>query len=663
MNETLLPSQPVLLVGYDTKSKSWKVSEEAKTLLLSLELKYPLKVCAIAGAYRQGKSFIMNHLLGVSKDGFKLGHQIDGKTRGIWIWIKKKSGFYLVALDTEGLWDVTCADENRDTKILTFSVLMSSFLIINLMQTLDSRTFQSLSTVGRVVQEIIVDETKPDQRDLLKHHFPGLMFLIRDFSLSLEDYQNNPDKYMFNALESDPDVTDEAIARDKVKKLIKLLFPTLKCRTLCTPLERPEEQIMHIENKPELIRPLFKQQVTKLIQELTQLIPAKTLNSIQLNGKEYLHMLNSYVEAINKGKLPNIGISYENVMVYQIESALEEALKPYSSFKEKIKQSLPIEETRLLSEHEQVVTQCEGILVDRIFGKENRVKAIMKLKETTGTFQNGQANGMLYELVEKNKTASYQLCRALVEQEFYALSQKIQRGGYRTYEEYQEEWEQYETGYQNKARGPAALEVLRQVKKEQEKDVKLLVERLKLDEEKKKSIAAQGQLEQQALEFQKQQEENEQRFFLAERSLQEQEKRSQQLNDQLIAEREENKKMIERKQKEMEEKMEAIRRHADEETRNLLARERKNLEKDFQEKLDQNQKRFNSEIADLKKLSEEQLQQAKRDLEIARRASESHSTSAGPNCVMWYQPLTGDIVLTMGDQVVMHFKARPARWY
>ena len=94
---------------------------------------------AIAGEYRKGKSYLMNHLI-EQAGGFKLGHNRHGCTKGMWIWnkvkkVKRPTGdtISVVFIDTEGLLD-TDNPEDHDIRILMMTLLLSSHTILNCSQ-------------------------------------------------------------------------------------------------------------------------------------------------------------------------------------------------------------------------------------------------------------------------------------------------------------------------------------------------------------------------------------------------------------------------------------------------------------------------------------------------------------------------------------------------
>ncbi len=84
--EKLITPSPIVFIQYpreeDSEDQDIKLTNEARELLTKLSK--PLKIVGIIGSYRGGKSFILNQLLGVKK-GFDLGHEVEGKTRDIWL--------------------------------------------------------------------------------------------------------------------------------------------------------------------------------------------------------------------------------------------------------------------------------------------------------------------------------------------------------------------------------------------------------------------------------------------------------------------------------------------------------------------------------------------------------------------------------------------------
>lgn len=123
----------------DVTRKSLVLNSSAVDILRSIQ--GPVCVVAIVGPCRSGKSYILSRLINSqgAKCYFDLGHQMDPKTMGIWMWdrpfkVELKNGnvVTMVLLDTEGI-DAANATEQGDNQIFTLSVLLSSLLIYNSM--------------------------------------------------------------------------------------------------------------------------------------------------------------------------------------------------------------------------------------------------------------------------------------------------------------------------------------------------------------------------------------------------------------------------------------------------------------------------------------------------------------------------------------------------
>ena len=138
-------------VEYDCKRNKCKHLKDVKrtTLVLNPDaveifksITGPVCIVSIVGPCRSGKSYVLSRL--ISSEGvechFDLGHEMDPKTMGIWMWdrpfkIKLKDyneDVTLILLDTEGI-DAANASDQGDSQIFTLSVLLSSLLIYNSM--------------------------------------------------------------------------------------------------------------------------------------------------------------------------------------------------------------------------------------------------------------------------------------------------------------------------------------------------------------------------------------------------------------------------------------------------------------------------------------------------------------------------------------------------
>src|ERR1051325_6910966 len=145
------------------------------------------------GSYRRGKSWFANVLLG-RYDGFKLGAEVEGCTRGIYMWSppfrlesKQSDGKIVykrvIVLDSEGI-DDPGQDQNWATKLFILCLVVSSTFVYNINGIVgkdDIGKLHLMTNLSKFIQE-------PKGGDFL----PRLVILLRDFSLespeSFKDY-------------------------------------------------------------------------------------------------------------------------------------------------------------------------------------------------------------------------------------------------------------------------------------------------------------------------------------------------------------------------------------------------------------------------------------------------------------------------------------------
>lgn len=146
----------------------------------------------------------------------------------------------------------------------------------------------------------------------MAHYFPTFYWVVRDFSLQLQDPQGNTitsKEYLEKALaplksfsQFDQDVEE----KNKIRKLLTSFFKDRDCFTMVRPLV-DETKLQDLDGIPfEDLRPDFIEQVISFRKRVTQGLKIKTVNGKQLNGEMYCNMMFSYVGAINDGAVPNI---------------------------------------------------------------------------------------------------------------------------------------------------------------------------------------------------------------------------------------------------------------------------------------------------------------------------------------------------------------------
>ncbi|CAK8691419.1 unnamed protein product [Clavelina lepadiformis] len=197
-------------------------------------IRNPVAVISIAGAMREGKSFLLNLLVmylesnldchWLDKPDTPIPYNFNWKggirreTRGVWIWskpylVQKKNGtkIALLLMDTQGCFDRSGA--RNDSNIFTFSTLLSSVQIYNLKEQIKENHLQPLA--------VFIDYAKESMKKAQSLQcFQTLLFLIRDWMVE-DDFpfgKEGGDKYLeqeaFHYEGNDPDIT---MVRDQIR--------------------------------------------------------------------------------------------------------------------------------------------------------------------------------------------------------------------------------------------------------------------------------------------------------------------------------------------------------------------------------------------------------------------------------------------------------------
>ena len=324
---------------YDTKIKTPKamplvvfedgkfiIPEQAKKLL-SQKTNENIGIISLVGKYRTGKSFLLNRVIlnRQQNSGFDVGPTFKPCTKGIWIWSEPliisnthcSSPFPCFLIDTEGLG---AYDEeiNHDSKIFLIAVLISSLFIFNSFGAIDEVAINSLSFVLNLSKTIKIKSiNKEDNEEELAEYFPTLLWLLRDFSLKLEDKDGNvitEKQYLENALENISGTSDVVEEKNRVRNLIKTYFPEKDCFVMVRPVEK-ESDLQNLQNLPDYrLRKEFLEQAKIFRNKVMKKIKPKTFRKKVLSGYMLVELVQSILDSINGGSIPVIENSWKYVL-------------------------------------------------------------------------------------------------------------------------------------------------------------------------------------------------------------------------------------------------------------------------------------------------------------------------------------------------------------
>ena len=302
------------------------IPEQARKLL-SQKAQENIGIISLVGKYRTGKSFLLNRVIlnRQQNSGFDVGPTFKPCTKGIWIWSEPliitnnhcPKPFPCFLIDTEGLGAYD-EEVNHDSKIFLIAVLISSLFIFNSFGAIDETAINTLSFVLNLSKTIkIKSVNKEDNEEELAEYFPTLLWLLRDFSLKLEDKNGNvitEKQYLEHALENISGSSDVVEEKNRVRNLIKTYFPEKDCYVMVRPVEK-ESDLQNLQNLPDYqLRKEFVEQAKIFRNKVMKKTKPKTFRKKVLNGSMLVELVQSILDSINGGSIPVIENSWKYVL-------------------------------------------------------------------------------------------------------------------------------------------------------------------------------------------------------------------------------------------------------------------------------------------------------------------------------------------------------------
>ncbi|XP_053386665.1 guanylate-binding protein 1-like [Mercenaria mercenaria] len=329
-----------------SSNKEGCFSIEDETLNQIKLVDYPLVVVAIAGLYRTGKSYLMNRLAG-SHAGFQLGNTIQSKTKGIWAWCRphpKKENHVILLLDTEGLGDVAKGDIGHDNKIFTLAALLCNVLVYNMMSTFNNDAVEKLTFITEMSKNIKfkkreeMDQYSDAELALI---LPTFVLCVRDFTLELkkDGVELTEDQYLEDCLELKPEKDSTNEKFNKPRECIIKYFPTRKCFTFDRPGDKKVIQRLESISTKELSKS-FVDDTERFMHFVYECKGKVLLGSKPVRGTMFATLVESYVQAIRQGAVPDVDDAITAVSKLENERVAAAALQSFS--KELASISLPV---------------------------------------------------------------------------------------------------------------------------------------------------------------------------------------------------------------------------------------------------------------------------------------------------------------------------------
>ncbi|KAL5575349.1 hypothetical protein UlMin_017048 [Ulmus minor] len=354
------PARPIRLVYCDEKGKFRMDPEAVATLQL---VKEPIGVVSVCGRARQGKSFILNQLLGRSS-GFQVASTHRPCTKGLWLWsapLKRTAldgtEYNLLLLDSEGI-DAYDQTGTYSTQIFSLAVLLSSMFIYNQMGGIDEAALDRLSLVTQVTKHIRVRAAGGrDSASELGQFSPIFVWLLRDFYLDLveDNIRITPRDYLELALRPVQGTGKDIAAKNEIRDSIRALFPDRECFPLVRPLNNENELRRLDQISLDKLRPEFRSGLDALTRFVFERTRPKQVGATVMTGPILVGITESYLEALNNGAVPTISSSWQSVEEAECRKAYDSAAEVYMSAFDRSK---PPEEAELREAHEEAVQKA-----------------------------------------------------------------------------------------------------------------------------------------------------------------------------------------------------------------------------------------------------------------------------------------------------------------
>ena len=336
-----IPPKQTALPFVTFENGKFIISEEAKKLL-SQKSNENMGIISLVGKYRTGKSFLLNRVILQRKEnlGFGVAPTIRPCTKGIWIWsdpltisnVHSSSPFPAYLIDTEGLG---AYDEeiNHDSKIFLIAVLISSLFIYNSFGAIDENEISNLSFVLNLSKTIKIKSVSlEDNEEDLARYFPTLLWLLRDFSLKLEDKNGNvitEKQYLENALRELSGLTNSIEEKNRIRNLIRGYFPERDCFVMVRPTE-DEHDLQNLQNLPDNnFRKEFLEQSKIFRNKVMKKTKPKRLNGKLLSGAMLVEFVQNVLDSINSGGIPVIEDSWRYIMKNECIKSSKELINKF----------------------------------------------------------------------------------------------------------------------------------------------------------------------------------------------------------------------------------------------------------------------------------------------------------------------------------------------
>ena len=373
----------VLIADYkDGDDGTWSITSEGRKFLSMIDKE--LCIVGIAGAMRTGKSYIMNLLADKTFPEkqvslFDLGATTEGKTRGVWAYVKpldRDPSKALLLLDFEGMHDPARLNAQFDAQIFVLAVLISSYFVYNTMNTINQDFVDKLAFIANIGDQMMLSSTCTDG-DEVGHssQFPdNFTWIVRDFYLKETKCDND---YLEEILVNQGGNTrGVAKARNDTRFAISSNFKNRTCFTLPRPAET-EGQIQRLDELPfSSLRPEFRAKLPALVNHILDNVQPKKIKDhrgiagsrMTVKGPELLVFLDALLTQLNTSRVFCVEDAWKSVSRLVTQTAFNAAIDLLVQLLDEIctpmETKLPIDSEAWTALEKGVMTKANQVYID-----------------------------------------------------------------------------------------------------------------------------------------------------------------------------------------------------------------------------------------------------------------------------------------------------------
>ncbi|XP_045174527.1 atlastin-2-like [Mercenaria mercenaria] len=317
---TTLKGEPVQIVSVEDDHTFSLDEEKLDTILLNPDIQNKKAVVvSVAGAFRKGKSFLLDFFLRYLNaecspdwlgddssplEGFSWRGGSERETTGILLWsepfcctLPNGEQVAVLLMDTQGAFDSESTVRDCAT-VFALSTMISSVQVYNLSQNIqedDLQHLQLFTEYGRLALEANDNESKP---------FQVLEFLVRDWSYPYDAaYGEEGGKQM---LERRLKISDKQHPElQQIRKHIRSCFSKIGCFLMPHPGLRVATN-PHFDGRLKDIEADFKEQLQFLVPQLLskENLIVKEINGSRITCRDLVEYFKAYIKIYQGEELP-----------------------------------------------------------------------------------------------------------------------------------------------------------------------------------------------------------------------------------------------------------------------------------------------------------------------------------------------------------------------